>query len=795
MKRPALHELPACPAHSITQQVGAVGAMPDLLLIDVNQMLEYLDNPPGPSDAAAGPSMAPAQLPYEAVPASALTSICWGALLSGNGCAGPGYTGRQRHHFKNRFCARCQAQGVRVAAARVRLLAPGAAPDAFRKADALSNRNAQGAWIATGFSSPEWFRVLNHTKGCTGPACVLFSESIKSPPGHGALSDERLRANGLFPVSSHEPTVLFSISRGTLVPNLPVALLGRPEPPLWTRRGGEAPAASDSASAVQSLGDSAHLGVLDPAALASVHAGVARLQAAASALTASRGTGHSEPSSLKRKRTWLQVRTSGSSSYKRTVLKVMWSEAGEARLGGLRRHRLDQGPLGRSSGAIVLINVCPGSNPLTLIVTRFTLLHPPPHALQNQATAFLGQLAAVCNQLVAYDVEEGDYKPDASAPGSGEWVSDGCSTVSDSTEPDNGGGRADAGAQAGAYPNPPLAPRVTAPHAEFGGYPNQSLAKALQSEFGATAALRYLSSQHPHAEACRMASFQDLEQAAPLGGVLEPQFHTASFGALAAAAPQGGVPTAQSQTATFAPLGEVYAARPPRPPRAERAIAGSQHMSSPSGIAQTSNPAGTAQTSAPSGIVAAPSGLVSSDSGIAPPSGGPPLTELTGGGALGNFFHQLATATDAGSRASLIATLNPSGAIVAAPSGLVSSDSGIAPPSSGPPLPELTGGGALGTFFNQLATATDAGSRASLIATLNPSGAIVAAPSGLVPSDGVAPPSGAPLPELTGGGALGLFFNQLATATDAGSRASLIATLNPSGARVERHSSPRRAPL
>ena len=306
-------------------------AMPGALLIDVNQMMEIFDNPSGPSPSAAGPSKAhaPAQpgltlatphvampaaaLCSVALPAAALSSICWGALLSGNGCAGPGYTGGQRH-FKNRFCARCQAQGVRVATSCVRLLAPGAAPDAFRKADTLSNRSAQGTWTATGFSSPEWFRVLNHTKGCTGPACVLFSESIKSPPNRGALSDERLRANGLCPIPGHEPTVLFSISRGTLVPNLPLALLiGRPEP-LWTWRGGEAPPDSGTATVAQSLDgspgrddcDAAHLGVLDPAALAHVQQGVARFQAAASALTAARGA---EPSSLKRKRTWLQVRT------------------------------------------------------------------------------------------------------------------------------------------------------------------------------------------------------------------------------------------------------------------------------------------------------------------------------------------------------------------------------------------------------------------------------------------------------------------------------------------------------
>jgi len=352
------------------QQVNSAQAMADVL-IDVNMMLEFIDDPPGPSGAAAGPlvALAPAQplAPYVTMPAAALSLICWGALLSGDPCAGPGYTGGQRH-FKNRFCARCQVKGVRVATSRVRLLAPGAVPDSFRKADTLSNRSAQGTWTATGFSSPEWFRVLNHTKGCTGTACVLFSESIKSPPANGALSDERLRANGLYPIPGHEPTVLFSISRGTLVPNLPVAMLiGRPDSLLWERRAGEAPTASGSASTGHSLGgspdrddgDAELLGVLDPVALANVQSGVARFQAAAAALTASRGTGHSEPSSLKRKRTWLQVRTVLTNEPN----PRSWSEAGNARLGGLRRHRL------RSAGAvewrdsIVVISGCP--NPLS----------------------------------------------------------------------------------------------------------------------------------------------------------------------------------------------------------------------------------------------------------------------------------------------------------------------------------------------------------------------------------------------------------------------------------------------
>jgi len=334
----------------------------------------------------------------------------------------------------------------------------------------------------------------------------------------------------------------------------------------------------------------------------------------------------------------------------------MWSEAREARLGGpgVGGYRLQSAGAVEWRDSIVVIAGCPGSN---LLDPYRNPVCPPPHALQNQATAFMGQLAAVCNHLVAYDVRGSGYTAAASTPGSGEWPSDGSSTMSDSTEPYNGGRRADIGAQAGAYPNSPLARRTTALHADFGSYLNPPLAMAMHSEIGAP--VRFLSSQHPHAKANHIASVQGLTHAVPLGGVLEPQYHTASFGALAAAAPQGGVHTAPSQTASFAPLGWVYAAQDAERPRAEHAIAGSRHMGSPLGIAQSSNPAGMAQASGPSGIVAAPSGLASS--GTAPTSGAPSLPELTGDGALGTFCNQLATAPNAESRASLIATLVLSG--------------------------------------------------------------------------------------------------------------------------------------
>ena len=416
-------------------------------------------------------------------------------------------------------------------------------------------------------------------------------------------------------------------------------------------------------------------------------------------------------------------------------------------------------------GVVLVVCVCVcrcrGCCSLSVCVCDL-LIFLPSSTLQNQATALMDQLAAVCNHLVAFDVQEGGHEPVAStpdmgelpgAPGSAGWGSDGSSTVSDSwaealppPELYNGVRRADASA----YPNPPLALQAVAPLAEFGGYPNRPLIMALQSEFGAPAALHYLSSQHPHSEALRMIQLQAeaIKHTAPLGGGLESQ---SSFGALAAAAPLGAARTAQQpQPAAFAPPGgvyaEQYAARPPQsqhtiagsqhmcitqaanpagitqasaalPPRVEHAIAGSQHTAPPLGITQpatpagitqhkgttqAANPAGITQTAAPagiitqasasSGIVASPSGIVSSDSGTAPTSGA--SGAYPGGDALRLMLNQLIAAPDAGSRASLLATFDSTGPNVEQPPLPAQAANSAAQAASASPLPPARGSSA-----------------------------------------------------------------------------------------------------
>ena len=159
---------------------------------------------------------------------------------------------------------------------------------------------------------------------------MLFNEPIQSTPQPGAVSEERLRGGGVFPVppmpceEGREPTVLCRISRGTLVPphsiaagvdplqESGVALTVRVDPPPSRKRDRGAPAAS-TPPAVQQLeswsdrdGAPALPGGFTANGLSDIHRGVALLTSAATDLAASRdATGAEEPSSRKRHGTWI----------------------------------------------------------------------------------------------------------------------------------------------------------------------------------------------------------------------------------------------------------------------------------------------------------------------------------------------------------------------------------------------------------------------------------------------------------------------------------------------------------
>ena len=83
---------------------------------------------------------------------------------------------------------------------------------------------------------------------------LIFSYPAVSD--YPAVSEEQLRAHGLlpFPVSTCEvnPTIVFRISRGTLVPaDQPMSLGGRVDPRLSRKRDHEETAAASSPFAVQ----------------------------------------------------------------------------------------------------------------------------------------------------------------------------------------------------------------------------------------------------------------------------------------------------------------------------------------------------------------------------------------------------------------------------------------------------------------------------------------------------------------------------------------------------------------
>ena len=72
----------------------------------------------------------------------------------------------------DKFCSVCRTTGVRVAAERVRALLP-------EQYDRFANSRKEGFWTEGSGTTPR-FRVVNHTKECTGAWLVLFE---KEPVG------------------------------------------------------------------------------------------------------------------------------------------------------------------------------------------------------------------------------------------------------------------------------------------------------------------------------------------------------------------------------------------------------------------------------------------------------------------------------------------------------------------------------------------------------------------------------------------------------------------------------------
>ena len=104
--------------------------------------------------------------------------------------------------FASKFCEECRERVV-VSASRVRALTDDLAPR-------FCNRRSHGIWNSDAANVAQGrYRVLNNTRGCTPPALVLFESEA---PSSATLTD--VPSKWL----SDQGSVLFTVSRGTLVP-------------------------------------------------------------------------------------------------------------------------------------------------------------------------------------------------------------------------------------------------------------------------------------------------------------------------------------------------------------------------------------------------------------------------------------------------------------------------------------------------------------------------------------------------------------------------------------------------
>ena len=94
---------------------------------------------------------------------------CWANLL-GDDCMRCSEGGGEK--LIDKFCSVCRTTGVRVAADRVRALLP-------EQYDRFANSRKEGFWTEGSGGTPR-FRVVNHTKECSGAWLVLFE---KEPVG------------------------------------------------------------------------------------------------------------------------------------------------------------------------------------------------------------------------------------------------------------------------------------------------------------------------------------------------------------------------------------------------------------------------------------------------------------------------------------------------------------------------------------------------------------------------------------------------------------------------------------
>ena len=156
----------------------------------------------------------------------------------------------------DKFCSVCRTTGMRVAANRVRALLP-------EQYERFANSRKEGFWTESSGGTPR-FRVVNHTKECSGTWLVLFEKEPVGVPINWAPMPSDWLEN---PESESPEYMRLWLSKSTLVPRQPRQKLKRkgaytekhaaPMPP--PLRAVAMPAPSSLPSPWQPLGPQPHL--------------------------------------------------------------------------------------------------------------------------------------------------------------------------------------------------------------------------------------------------------------------------------------------------------------------------------------------------------------------------------------------------------------------------------------------------------------------------------------------------------------------------------------------------------
>lgn len=164
--------------------------------------------------------------------AAASTSICWGAVLKGDGGASCELSGfaSGKMHFKSKFCAAC-IESIEIPASRVRAMRP-------EMQGLFANSQRAGFWkTAPDSLGGGEVRIANNTITCDGPWLIVYRDL---PP---ELPWEPMPDGWVDPATG---MVRLSVGKGTLVPSCE----------MWRHAPGRKHAGSAGAGAAQ--GSSVH---------------------------------------------------------------------------------------------------------------------------------------------------------------------------------------------------------------------------------------------------------------------------------------------------------------------------------------------------------------------------------------------------------------------------------------------------------------------------------------------------------------------------------------------------------